>query len=218
MVDKYRAEVLRCKAFAHKPFSAEQNVSSQWNGFTLAMHWHESLCALTMAQILQPGFSYSHKIDCLSHIVQRNTRIYWLCGVWPREVPVLEFINGHVIKLTLLLSLRLEIVSDNQEGVMVELNICSQLLTWRGRHSLMKSQRFEIKWAFNWIPFALTALLLFYSREVKIRMKCKEEMIFPSFGEEWTGRLLWAWNGTWPVNRPLCICIGVFQSAWSIPI
>lgn len=139
MLDEYRAEVLRNKAFAHKPFPAEQNVSSQWNGFILVMHWHESPCARTTAQILQPGFSWSHKIGCLSHVYQRNTKIHWLCGVWPKEVRVLEFINSHEINLTLLLSLRLETVSDDQEGVMVELNVFSQLLTWRGRHSLIKS-------------------------------------------------------------------------------
>lgn len=80
----------------------------------------------------------------------------------------------------------------------------------------MKSQRSEIKCAFNQIPFALIALLLFYSREVKIRMKCNEETIFPSFGEEWTGRLWKSWNGTWSLKRSLCICIDVFQSVWSI--
>lgn len=93
------------------------------------MHWHESPCARTMAQILQPEFSQSHKIGCLSHVFQRNTKIYCLCGVRPREVPVLQFINGYVIKLTLLLSLRLETGSEDQEGVMIELNVCSQLLT-----------------------------------------------------------------------------------------
>lgn len=40
-----------------------------------------------------------------------------------------QFINGYVIKLTLLLILRLETVSEDQEGVMAELNVCSQLLT-----------------------------------------------------------------------------------------
>lgn len=163
MLDEYRAEVLRNKAFAHKPFPAEQNVSSQWNGFILVMHWHESPCAHTMAQILQPGFSCSHKIGCLSHVYQRNTKIYWLCHVWPREVPVLEFFNSHAIKLTLPSNLRLETVSDDQEGVVVKLNVFSQLLTWKGRHSLIKSLRFEIKWAFNQIPFALIALLYFFT-------------------------------------------------------
>lgn len=57
MFEEYSAEVLRKKAFAHRPVPVEQNVSSQWNGFTLAMHWHESPCTRTMAQILQPEFS-----------------------------------------------------------------------------------------------------------------------------------------------------------------
>lgn len=128
------------------------------------MHLHESPLANIMAQTLQPRFSYSHEKGCASHVAQRNTKV---CVVYNREkcrTPAPD-INGNAIKIALLLCLRLEPVSGNQGGVTVEWNFCSQLLSWRGRHRLMKSQRFEVISTFNWNPFALMALLLFYFSE-----------------------------------------------------
>ena len=96
------------------------------------MHLHESLLVNITSQILQTEFSYSHKKGCVSHAVQNNTKVYVDCVVYDQEkcsTPRPESTNSHDIKIALILHLRVESVSGNQKGEMVELNICSQFLS-----------------------------------------------------------------------------------------
>jgi len=96
MLDEYRAEVLRCKAFAHYP--VEQNVSSELV-LPLKLHFIRCnrkdlylLCICVNLRSLaswhrscSPGFLTVMKRLCLPCCPKKYYSLIWLCGVWPRE-------------------------------------------------------------------------------------------------------------------------------------